>query len=41
VARIHDEADGPVSVDRFIAALTEFGPKRPDPWPGLDGRLPS
>jgi hypothetical protein len=36
VARIHYEADGPVSAERFIAALTDFGPRRPELWPGLD-----
>ena len=36
MARIHYEADGPVSADRFIAALTDFGPRRPELWPGLD-----
>lgn len=36
MAKIHYEADGAVSADRFIAALTDFGPRRPDLWPGLD-----
>jgi hypothetical protein len=36
VAKIHYEADGPVAADRFIAALTDFGPSRPELWPNLD-----
>ncbi len=36
MAKIHYEADGRVSPDRFIAALTDFGPRRPELWPGLD-----
>jgi hypothetical protein len=38
VARIHYEADGAISADRFIAALTDFGPRRPELWPNLDAR---
>jgi|GEM_PF-239281 len=36
MAKIHYEADGAVSADRFIAALTDFSPNRPDLWPSLD-----
>ena len=39
MAKIHYEADGPVSADRFIAALTDFGPRRPELWPGLDTKF--
>ncbi|MFL5674649.1 MAG: hypothetical protein ACJ779_06565 [Chloroflexota bacterium] len=39
MAKIHYEADGPVSPDRFIAALTDFGPARPELWPGLDAKF--
>jgi hypothetical protein len=39
VAKIHYEADGAVSADRFIAALTDFGPRRPELWPGLDAKF--
>ena len=38
VARIRYEADGAVSADRFIAALTDFSERRPDLWPGLDAK---
>ena len=38
MARIHYEADGAVSADRFIAALTDFGSRRPELWPGLDAK---
>jgi hypothetical protein len=36
VAKIHYEADGTISPERFITALTDFGPSRPDLWPSLD-----
>src|SRR4051812_50068742 len=39
VAKIHYEADGPVSAERFVAALTDFGPRRPELWPGLDSKF--
>jgi hypothetical protein len=39
VARIHYEADGAVPAARFIAALTDFGPRRPELWPGLDAKF--
>ena len=35
MARIHYEADGDVSPDRFIAALTDFSSLRPELWPNL------
>ncbi len=35
VAKIHYEADGTISPARFIAALTDFSPSRPDLWPNL------
>ena len=38
MAKIHYEADGAVSADRFVAALTDFGPRRPELWPGLDAK---
>jgi hypothetical protein len=36
VANIRYSADGPVSPDRFIAALTDFSERRPELWPNLD-----
>jgi hypothetical protein len=36
VAKIHYEADGSISADRFIAALTDFSERRPELWPNLD-----
>lgn len=39
MARIHYEADGPVSSERFIAALTDFSARRPQLWPGLDAKF--
>jgi hypothetical protein len=39
VAKIHYEADGTVSPERFIAALTDFSDRRPELWPGLDTRF--
>jgi hypothetical protein len=38
MAKIHYEADGPIAADRFIAALTDFGPRRPELWPNLDAK---
>src|SRR5215217_3611536 len=38
VAKIHYEADGAISAERFIAALTDFGPRRPELWPNLDAK---
>ena len=39
MAKIHYEADGPVSADRFIAALTDFSERRPELWPDLDAKF--
>lgn len=39
MARIHYEADGRVSPERFIAALTDFSERRPKLWPNLDARF--
>lgn len=39
MAKVHYEADGPIEVDRFIAALTDFGPRRPELWPNLDAKF--
>ena len=36
MAKIHYEADGPISAERFIAALTDFSERRPELWPNLD-----
>ena len=36
MAKIHYAADGGVPADRFIAALTDFGERRPELWPNLD-----
>lgn len=36
MAKIHYEADGSISADRFIAALTDFSDRRPELWPNLD-----
>ena len=38
VAKIHYEADGAVSAERFIAALTDFSERRPELWPNLDAK---
>jgi len=35
MARIHYEADGAIAPERFIAALTDFSPRRPELWPNL------
>ena len=39
MARLHFEADGAVSADRFIAALTDFSERRPELWPDLDAKF--
>lgn len=36
MAKIHYEADGTISAERFIAALTDFSEHRPELWPDLD-----
>jgi hypothetical protein len=38
VAKIHYEADGAISAERFIAALTDFSERRPELWPNLDAK---
>ncbi len=38
MAKIHYEADGAVSAERFIAALTDFSERRPLLWPNLDAK---
>ena len=38
MAKIQYEADGAVSAERFIAALTDFSERRPDLWPNLDAK---
>ncbi len=39
MAKIHYEADGEVSAERFVAALTDFSVRRPELWPNLDARF--
>jgi hypothetical protein len=39
MARIHYEADGTISADRFIGALTDFSERRPELWPNLSANL--
>jgi hypothetical protein len=39
VATIRYSADGTVSPERFIAALTDFSDRRPALWPNLDTRF--
>lgn len=39
MAKIHYEADGAITAARFIAALTDFGDRRPELWPGLDAKF--
>ncbi len=39
MARIHYEADGTISPERFIAALTDFSPRRPELWPNLSAKF--
>lgn len=38
MAKIHYEADGAVSAERFITALTDFSERRPKLWPNLDAK---
>jgi hypothetical protein len=38
VAKVHYEADGAISAERFIAALTDFSERRPELWPSLDAK---
>ena len=39
MAKLHYEADGDVSPERFIAALTDFSTRRPEWWPNLSPTL--
>jgi hypothetical protein len=39
MGKIHYEADGAVSAERFIAALTDFSDQRPTLWPNLDTKF--
>ncbi len=39
MATIHYMADGAISPERFIAALTDFSDRRPELWPNLDTRF--
>lgn len=39
MANIHYAADGRVSPERFIAALTDFSERRPELWPNLDTKF--
>jgi hypothetical protein len=39
MATIHYEANGNISPERFIAALTDFSERRPELWPNLDSRF--
>ena len=39
MAKIHYEADGAIAPERFIEALTDFGPDRPALWPNLDTKF--
>lgn len=39
MAKIHYEADGEISAERFIAALTDFSERRPELWPNLDKKF--
>ena len=39
MAKLHYEADGDVTADRFIAALIDFSDRRPDWWPDLSAGL--
>ncbi len=39
MAKLHYEADGDVSPERFIAALTDFTARRPEWWPNLSATL--
>jgi hypothetical protein len=39
MAKLQYEADGDISPDRFVAALTDFSVHRPDWWPNLSTTL--
>ena len=39
MGKVHYEADGRISADRFISALTDFGDRRPELWPNLDAKF--
>jgi hypothetical protein len=39
LATIRYAADGTISPERFIAALTDFSEGRPEQWPNLDARF--
>ena len=39
MAKIHYEADGTISAERFIEALTDFSARRPERWPNLDTKF--
>jgi hypothetical protein len=39
VAKLHYEADGDVSPEAFVAALTDFSERRPELWPNLSASL--
>ena len=39
MATIRYSADGAISPERFIAALTEFSDRRPELWPNLDAKF--
>lgn len=39
MAKIHYEADGEISAERFVAALTDFSERRPELWPNLDAKF--
>lgn len=39
MAKIHYEADGAVSAEQFVAALTDFSEHRPELWPNLDTKF--
>lgn len=39
MARIQYAAEGSISPERFVAALTDFSDRRPDLWPNLDAKF--
>jgi hypothetical protein len=39
MARVRYEADGTITAQHFLAALTDFTDRRPKIWPGLSPRL--
>jgi len=39
MAKIHYEADGEVSAERFVTVLTDFSERRPELWPNLDAKF--